>query len=301
MSVPACRVRDLSLRYGPLQPLRLRQLTLTLMPGERLALVGESGAGKSSFMSCLSGFLAPTLGGLEVGGVNPYQSSAACRQVQRQLGQIRQQPRASLDPSQTALDAVAEVAQHLAGVGRGAAREMAVDLLNACGLTPLLHARRPHALSGGECQRVAAARALVHRPKLLLADEPTASLDPIVAGELLGTLLDRASDTGCSLIYVTHDLFEPERMGGQLGVLLDGLMVEWRQDFAHWHTMRHPYSRYLAQSRHQPVPARVRPEGGCPFSGNCPLADEQCFIMVPPQDEVAPGHTVRCWHQYELG
>ncbi len=286
-------VSNVGVRYAPKEPLRLADFSCRLEGAETLVLVGESGAGKSTVLGMVSGLLAPTEGSVHVLGENPY--AGAHRRVQRHLGQIRQQPRASLDPSQSALDAVAEVLQHLRGVAAAAAREKASEMLTACGVAKSLHLRRPSALSGGECQRVALARALVHKPALLVADEPTAALDPIVAQETLGVLLERVAEYGAGLLYVTHNLNEPERIGGQLGVLLGGKMVEWVTTFTSWESMTHPYTRYLARSRNEPVANLVLAGSGCPFRNLCPRADEKCST-APPEELFAEGHAARCWH-----
>lgn len=289
-------VQAVSARYSPTGPLRLADFSARLDPGERLVLVGESGAGKSTVLALVSGFVAPCRGSLKVDGVDPHGSAGRLRQVQRCLGQIRQQPRASLDPSQQVLEAVAEVLRHLRSEPRERAREIARETLVACGVGPDLFTRRPQALSGGECQRVAVARALVHSPALLLADEPTSALDPIVAHETLDVLLGRLTEQGTGLLYVTHDLGEPARIKGQLGVLLGGTMVEWVGLFSTWESLIHPYSQYLARSRQEPVPPLTIAQRGCPFRNCCPRADEDC-LTPPPEDLHSHIHTVRCWHQ----
>ncbi len=289
-------VLAVNVRYGPGEPVRLAGFSCRLDLAERLVLVGESGAGKSTVLATVSGLVAPCQGSLKVQGVNPYAGAARQREVQRGLGQIRQQPRASLDPSQRVLEAVAEVVSHLRGESASRAREMAREILVACGLAPTLLTRRPPALSGGECQRVAVARALVHSPALLVADEPTSALDPIVAHEVLDVLLARLAEHGTGLLYVTHDLGEPERIKGQLGVLLGGTMVEWVGLFSNWESLTHPYSQYLAQSRHEPVAPLTLAHRGCPFRHLCPRADEQC-LTPPPETLLTHIHTIRCWHQ----
>jgi ABC-type glutathione transport system ATPase component len=288
-------IREVGIRYGPGQPLRLDDFSCRLKPAESLVLVGESGAGKSTVLAVVSGFLAPTTGKITVLGLDPYAGASPQRKVQRNLGQVRQQPRASLDPAQTALEAVSEVLRHLRGESAEIALEKARTALTDCGVEPTLHSRRPSALSGGECQRVAVARALAHNPQLLVADEPTAALDPIVARETLDVLLKRLAKHGTGLLYVTHNLHEPERIKGQIGVLLGGKMVEWENSFASWDSMSHPYSQYLARSRNEPVPPLKLATTGCPFRHSCPRQDEKC-TEAPPAKTTSPGHTTRCWH-----
>jgi ABC-type dipeptide/oligopeptide/nickel transport system ATPase subunit len=285
-----------TVRYVALEPDRLVDFNAHLGPGERLTLVGESGAGKSTVLAAISGYAHRHAGWLRVDGIDPQESGANLRLVRSNLGIVRQSPRESLDPTQRVEDAVAEPLVHLKGFSSRKAREEARKVLAACGISGGLFARRPDSLSGGECQRVSVARALVHRPPLLLADEPTASLDPLVGQALLDLLRARTEELGTSLVYVTHTLREPERMGGQLAILLAGVRMEWIEDFSSWRNVRHPYSRYLADSRYAAVPPlTLAPPPGCPFSTLCPHADGRCRWELPLAKEVAPGHLVRCF------
>ncbi|MBM4372585.1 MAG: ATP-binding cassette domain-containing protein [Deltaproteobacteria bacterium] len=272
----------------------LRDLDACLAPGELLAVVGESGAGKSTLLRTISGFLTPAEGTLAVAGVPVVPGGSVPAGTRRQLGLVLQTPRESLDPTWRVLDTVAEPLVHLRGVRRRNARSKAGALLESMGIEPRMQLRRPHELSGGECQRVALARALVHEPRLLLADEPTASLDPPVARDLVRELAQLGGRENRAVVYVTHHLDEAEVLGGQLAVLLGGICVERIREFDSWDRVRHPYSRYLARARRGPVPAMSRGGSGCPFLRSCPERGGTCASGAPPKVEVAPDHVIRC-------
>jgi peptide/nickel transport system ATP-binding protein len=212
-------------------PDRLVDFGVELRPGQILNVVGESGAGKSTLIACIAGFVKPRSGRLEVDGDDLATcGSGGVLRVRRKLGLILQSPRTALDPTMSALESVAEMLVHLRGLPAAAARASAEAALADVGLTREGWLRKPAGLSGGQCQRVCIARALVHEPKLLLADEPTANLDVPAAQAVLSLLLRAVSDRGLALVYVTHRLSEPKVLGGRLIVLKGGRIVEHVSD-----------------------------------------------------------------------
>jgi len=226
---PILLAESVCVAYRRGEPERLSDFSARLMPGEVLCVVGESGAGKSTLLSALSGFVRPTAGKLVVAGVDLCESKArsgALSRLRRNLGIVLQSPTESLDPTQRVLDAVAEPLIHLRGVPVGESRAKAATLLDSLGLDRGKQQRKPFGLSGGECQRVAVARAIIHGPALLLADEPTANLDPPVARALLSELVRLSKEHRFAMVYVTHRLDEPEILGGRLIVLKQGKVVE---------------------------------------------------------------------------
>jgi ABC-type glutathione transport system ATPase component len=291
---PALVVDHVSVRFAKREANRLNDISLRLAAGDRLVIVGESGAGKSTLLRAVSGFAKPYTGWISVNGLDPY-APFSTRKARRHMGQILQLPRASLDPVQSVLDAVAEPLIHLRGKGGNSARMTAADLLLELGIEKPLHNKQPHLLSGGECQRVAVARALVHKPQLILADEPTASLDPITGEQLVKSLSRRVEADGLTTLYVTHVLQEAPLLRGQLAVLLAGCCVERITEFSSWTQVEHPYSKYLARAIHEPVPGLISRESGCPFANTCALADGRCKWELPDEKELTPGHSVRCF------
>ena len=261
----------------------VRGADLTVGAGSSLALVGESGSGKTSLARVACGHLRPAAGSVEVGGrPGPGRPHRAAQM-------IFQDPYASLDPRQSCGDAVAEAAR-AAGATVAAARAASARLLAAAGLEPDVARRRPHALSGGQRQRVAIARALAAGPALLVADEPTGSLDPAAAARLIEVLARFRREAGCGLLLITHDLALARRTCGSLAVMFDGRVVELLPAGA---PPRHPYTRALAAgiavAGTAPPAAR-----GCPYAPRCPLAREACRVAVPELLACAPGHASCC-------
>lgn len=213
-------VRDLHVRFrtrtGPVDA--VRGLTCALAPGEVVAMTGPSGAGKSAAALALLRLLPPTAtvsGQVRLTGPSgsvdllalPRRCLPAVRG--RRVAMVFQDAAASLDPVRTAIAQVAEAvrAHPLAGrpVGRRAARQAAADALDRAGLLPGRYAAYPHELSGGMRQRVMIAMAVVHRPEVIVADEPTTGLDPGTADRVLRLLLSMRDEVGAALLLITHD------------------------------------------------------------------------------------------------
>ena len=292
---PILVANKVSVRYGHRGPYRLLEFSAYLREGETMTVVGESGAGKSTLLSAVSGFVPLSTGTMVVCGHELHALDGSLEGVRSCLGLILQQPRPSLDPSQTALSAVAEPLVHLKGARWAIAEEQAGRLLEVLGVDETKWARRPAKLSGGECQRVSVARALVHRPPLVLADEPTANLDPVTGAKLVSQMKGLTASYGLAMVYVTHHLQEAVELGGQVAVLLGGLLVESIRTFRSWDQVRHPYSRYLVESLAHPVQPFSAHPAGCPFASICPKSEARCKTILPPETTVGMGHTVRCF------
>lgn len=198
---PAVRLTQVTRHYAAERPV-IKDLDLLLRQGERVALQGESGVGKSTLLNLIAGLDVPDAGTIEVAGIRIDTLSAAARVRYRRetLGFVFQA--FHLLPHLTALQN-AMVPLMLAGTDEGSASEQALAHLAQLGIAQRAGAR-PGELSGGEQQRVALARALVHRPALVLADEPTGNLDPATARLALGLLLDQCARQGATLLMVTH-------------------------------------------------------------------------------------------------
>ncbi len=201
----AIKAVDLVKSYGsgPSPVFALRGVTLEVAQGERVALLGKSGSGKSTLLNLLGGLDHATSGGLRVGGhdLDRLSRRELARFRSRTVGMIFQS--FNLIPSRTSLENV-ELPMVFAGRPPRERRESARESLESVGLMERLH-HRPNQLSGGENQRVAVARALVNRPEIVLADEPTGNLDSGTARQVMGLILDHVREHGSTLVLVTHD------------------------------------------------------------------------------------------------
>jgi peptide/nickel transport system ATP-binding protein len=286
----------------------LRGVSLDVRAGEILGLVGESGSGKSVLGMSLLGLLpsdpAPsTAGRVTVCGQDVLNGSAELRRAvrRRYLGAVFQDPMTSLNPTMRVGRQVVEAA--------GSADE-AVRLLRAVGI-PDAERRMvsyPHELSGGLRQRVMIAMAVAGSPALVVADEPTTALDVVVQAQVLALLRSLCSETGCSLLLITHDLGVAAQVADRVAVMYAGRLAELGTTETVLRRAAHPYSVALSRSRlslsaerRRPlttlpgeVPDPAAPPPGCAFHPRCELAVERCTAGPPEPVAVAPEHLSAC-------
>jgi ABC-type Fe3+/spermidine/putrescine transport system ATPase subunit len=217
---PALEVADLVVQYGGTTA--LRGVTLSVAPGEVLALLGPSGSGKSTLLHAVAGFLEPRAGTVRLGGRTVVGAGRPVPPERRDLAVVFQNY--ALWPHLTALDTVAYPARRR-GAGRARARAEALDLLGLLRIADLA-GRRPAELSGGEQQRVGLARALARRPSLYLFDEPTAHLDSHVRAVFLAEVVARQRDSGAAAVYATHDAEEALGLADRVALLCDGELLQ---------------------------------------------------------------------------
>jgi oligopeptide/dipeptide ABC transporter ATP-binding protein len=283
-----------SVRYG--EDLALSGVDLEVAPGTTIGIVGESGSGKSTLARVLAGAIAPTSGTMLVEGES--WSAISRRDPRRQRVQmVFQDPYASLNPLQSAVDAVAEVHQVWDGLSRGEARRRAAEGLERVGLASALHAETPKRLSGGQCQRVGIARALACGPDVLIADEPTSALDVSVQAQILGLLQSLQRERSLAVVLVSHDLNVVRCLTAMTLVMYAGKVVESGPTSQLLREPRHPYTDLLlASSRGSgpelPGASEIGAVGACVFSGRCPRAAERC-LQEPPELR-GDGHLSRC-------
>lgn len=286
-------------------------VSFTMKRGEALGLVGESGCGKSSLARTIMG-LVPAAGGRilldgrEMSGTASAQSGTHPADVQM----IFQDPSASLDPRMTVFDTLAEALNARGSVGRSELTARVSELMERVGLSPMQMKKYPHEFSGGQCQRIAVARALAPEPKLLIADEPVSALDVSIQSQIINLIKGLSGELGLSLIFISHDLSVVRHIAHRTGVMYLGRLVEIGTSTGVMDSPLHPYSEALVSAIPEPDPDRERerkriilrgeppslldPPGGCPFHPRCPKADELCRRTVPEMEETPDGRRVAC-------
>ena len=301
----------------------VRDVSFGLGVREVLGLVGESGSGKSVTSLAIMRLLVPqarTSGQILLDGRDLLTiSEDEMRQVRgRRIAMIFQEPMTALNPVMRVGDQVAEaVLAHEASlvVGRWSlakkeAWDRAEQALRDVGIPdPERRARDyPHQLSGGQRQRVMIAMAIVNRPELLIADEPTTALDVTIQAQILELLAELREKFGLAMLFISHDLAVVSQVAQRVAVMYGGSIVEMADVQDIFRDAAHPYTRALLRSvptlrtdRSQPlrtvegaVPAISAMPPGCAFEPRCDLRIDECARALPPLIEVGPGHWARC-------
>lgn len=292
----------------------LEDLALTIGAGESLGVIGESGCGKSTLTRAALHLIRFARGrvvwlGTDVDAVSPRR----IRRMRRDLQLVFQDPLASLDPHLTVERLVAEPLEIHEGALSAAARlERSHRMLERVGLGPELYRRRAHELSGGQCQRVGIARAMILEPQLLVCDEPLSALDVRAQHQVLGLLQDLRRERGTSLLFVSHDLALVRHLCERSLVLYLGRRVELGPTAALFARPLHPYTRELLEAIPVPDP-QVQPQrleraglgeppapidrpGGCAFRTRCAHATALCAERIPAWQDAGEGRWVACHH-----
>jgi peptide/nickel transport system ATP-binding protein len=284
----------------------LSNLTLTVGHGEMLGLVGESGSGKSTLARAMMGLIAVTDGRLSFEG-RLVRSRADFVKVRKAAALMFQDAVASLSPRRKVAAQLIEPFE-INGAPLPDGDRTAEMMLERVGLPPELARRYPHELSGGQARRVSVARALALKPKLVIADEPTAGLDVSVQAEILNLMTGLRRDMGLSFLIITHNLAVVRHVTDRVAVLYLGRMAEWgptREVFAR---PFHPYTRSLVAAEPQADPRKRRADlalkgeipsvlarpSGCEFHTRCPLARPRCAAEEPQPNMITPDRMVRC-------
>jgi peptide/nickel transport system ATP-binding protein len=292
---------------------------LQVQPGEIVGLVGESGSGKTITGFSVIGLIDPP--GRVVDGSVRYlgeelvgADEERLRRLRgREIAMIFQDPMMTLNPVLRIDTQMIEAIQAHERIGAAAARARACDALATVGI-PAPAERLlayPHQLSGGMRQRVAIAIAMLNRPKLIIADEPTTALDVTIQAQILHEVQRLCRETQTALVWITHDLAVVSGLADRISVMYAGRVVESGSAAEVISRPSHPYTRGLVDSiptrethgtrlRQIPgmTPSLLRLPRGCAFRPRCPRATEECR-QEPPIAEPAPGGMVRCWHPIE--
>ncbi len=270
-------------------------VTFDVPKGEVFGLVGESGSGKTTLGRSILKLLSPTSGRILYRGrdLMPL-SERDMRPLRRELSLVFQDPNASLNPAMTIGEGVGHPLRiHGLAQTRTEVRRQVCEMLERVGLHPpeSFLERYPEDLSGGQKQRLVIARALITKPKLVVADEPVAALDMSVRARVLELMLELKRELDLTYIFITHDLATARFMCDRIGILYLGNFVEWGEAGTLFGDPKHPYTRALldaiplpeAGRRHRnknlprgEIPDAVRPPAGCRFHPRCPRAFEEC-------------------------
>jgi len=287
-------------------------------PAETLGIVGESGCGKSTLARALLGLQRARRGEILWLGEDLAQASEETfRRKRREIQLIFQDPQGSLDPRMTVGDIIAEpLRTFFPSMSRLQIRERVTGILKLVGLRSDQVNRYPHEFSGGQCQRVGIARALVVNPRLVVCDEPVSALDVSIQAQIVNLLKDLQKKLQLSLIFIAHDLSIVRHVSDRILVMYMGKVMELAAREAIYHEPRHPYTRALIESVPIPDPARERararrslkgdmpsplnPPSGCVFRTRCPFATDLCAEKVPELETLEDGHQVACHHHRDL-
>lgn len=237
-------VRSLFRKVGEVRA--LRGVSFTLNAGETLAVVGESGCGKTTLAKCLMRIETPTEGEIRIDGRAPHEIPEA--RFRRQIQMIYQDPYGSLNPRKQAWQIISEPLAINTGLSRRSRRVEAEEMMKLVGLRPELADRYPHMFSGGQRQRIGIARALMLKPKILLCDEPVSALDVSIQAQILNLLMDLQQKMGLSYIFISHDLSVVRHIADQVLVIYLGEPVEQGSRDSVFLNPLHAYTRTLLAS-----------------------------------------------------
>jgi oligopeptide transport system ATP-binding protein len=290
-------------------------VSFDLAPGETLGVVGESGCGKSTLARAILNLNPASSGSIRWQGKEMFGASAADWQaLRRDVQMVFQDPLACLNPRMTVAQIIAEpLRTHCPELGSAEIMKRVRTIMDRVGLMPQQINRYPHEFSGGQCQRIGIARALILKPKLVVCDEPVSALDVSIQAQIVNLLQELQAEMGLSLIFIAHDLAVVRHISHRIMVMYLGRPVELAHKHPLYSTPQHPYTQALLSAIPIPDPVRERnktiqllagdlpspmnPPSGCVFRTRCPQASAQCAESVPalrstPSQSLAACHAV---------
>jgi peptide/nickel transport system ATP-binding protein len=287
----------------------VEDVSFTVKRGEVVGLVGESGSGKTTAGRAILRLIEPTSGEVNFEGKDITKiSKGEMREYRKEMQIIFQDPFASLNPRMTVGDIIGE-ALVIHKLARGKEKdERVASLLEKTGLSPNHMRRYPHEFSGGQRQRIGIARALAVDPKFIVADEPVSALDVSIQAQVVNLLQDLKEELGLTLLFIAHDLAVVEYISDKVVVMYLGRIMEIAPSKELYRNPIHPYTQALLSAVPIPdptikrervilqgdIPSPINPPSGCVFRTRCPIAVKECAEVVPPLEEVSPGHFKAC-------
>ncbi|WP_049996236.1 ABC transporter ATP-binding protein [Halococcus sediminicola] len=290
-------------------------VSFDIRSGETMALIGESGSGKSTVAKTIVGLHEPTDGTIHFDGTDiTHPSGEQLDQIRSRMQMVFQDPTASLNPRRTVGKSMG-VPMKARGVPTAEREDRISELLDLVELNDEYLYKYPHELSGGQKQRINIARAISIEPELLLLDEPTSALDVSVQAKIIGLLEDLQDELGLTYLFITHDLSLVRNFADETAVMYLGQIQEKGETTEVFHHPRHPYSRSLLSAipvtseeeeaykpRHEPlegeIPSPRNIPSGCRFHTRCPYAQSSCTEVDPAFTRVESGPRIRC-HIYD--
>jgi peptide/nickel transport system ATP-binding protein len=326
MSDPILAVTDLQ-KYFPITRGLLRHkvgdvkavdgVTLDVHERETIGLVGESGCGKSTAGRTMLKLLEPSGGRVEFDGRDiTALSRKEMVPLRREMQMIFQDPYNSLNPRHTVGTIIGAPFEVQGVTPKGGVKAAVQDIMERVGLNPEHYNRYPNEFSGGQRQRIGIARAVVLRPRVIIADEPVSALDVSIQAQVVNLLEDIQDEFGLSYVVIAHDLSVVRHISDRVAVMYLGHLVEQAPADDLYRQPLHPYTHALLSAVPVPdpdvsskrerillkgdLPSPSDPPSGCVFRTRCPKAQDRCAVEVPLLRELAPGHTVAC-HFPEYG
>ena len=291
--------RSYDIRRGlfraPAQLQAVGDISFAIDAGKTLAIVGESGCGKSTLARLVTLIEKPSAGTLSLDGLDAVHPPAgAAKALRRTVQIVFQNPYGSLNPRKRIGAILEEPLIINTNLGKQERRAQALDMMAKVGLRPEQYGRYPHMFSGGQRQRIAIARALMLRPKLLVADEPVSALDMSVQAQVLNLLADLQRELGLAYLFISHDLGVVRHIADDVLIMYLGLVMEHGPKERIFARPLHPYAQALVDAtpglgrkgrRIVPkgeLPSPLEPPAGCVFSTRCPHVTELCRAQRPP-------------------
>ncbi|OOF51638.1 murein tripeptide/oligopeptide ABC transporter ATP binding protein OppF [Rodentibacter trehalosifermentans] len=304
---------DKALFFAKPQTLKaVNNVSFQLYAGETLGVVGESGCGKSTLARAIIGLVEANEGEIIwLGKDLRNQSPKQWRDTRKDIQMIFQDPLASLNPRMNIGEIIAEPLKiYQPHLNAEQVKEKVQAMMLKVGLLPNLINRYPHEFSGGQCQRIGIARALIIEPKMIICDEPVSALDVSIQAQVVNLLKSLQAEMGLSLIFIAHDLAVVKHISDRVLVMYLGNAMELGSDDEVYHHTKHPYTKALMSAVPIPdpklernkniqllegdLPSPINPPSGCVFRTRCPIADEGCATQKPAFSTENGTHFVAC-------